>query len=346
MASALDARDIVQVLVQAVYNSIRCDVSAALLLHEDGGKPWALAVAKQHLTREEEQALLEGLSARLPEELRPDLSEVRLHVAVVEPLASGVKEPPAQPVDEEAPAPTEIPIWGKLEHGYLAAHDQIDGVIAYAQRVPLYWEDQELAMFGILVAQGSVALENSRLFARTHELAVRDGLTGLYNHRHFFQALADEIGRARLHGYPTAVVMVDLDGGQRGGLKAINDALGHLAGDELLREVGRAIAGIVRRGDLVARYGGDEYAVMAPRTNADQALALANRIAEELRRRVFDIQGVAASVTASIGAAVSDPGDEDASAVVSRADAGLYQAKARGGDQVCFVGVDQPEEAH
>jgi len=344
MASALDAREIVQVLVQAVYNSIRCDVSAALLLHENGGKPWALAVAKQRLTQEEEQTLVEALIDRLPEESRPDLAEVRLHVAVAEPLPGGIQPPPAPDAPSEAPARAEIPIWGSLEHGFLAAHDQVDGVIAFAQRVPLYYEDQELAMFGILVSQGSVALENSRLFARTHELAVRDGLTGLYNHRYFFQALAEEIGRARLRDQVTAVIMVDLDGGQRGGLKAVNDALGHLAGDELLREVGRAIAGIVRRGDLVARYGGDEYAVMAPRTNADQALTLANRIAEELRRRVFSIQGVEVAVTASIGAAVSDPADEDASAVVSRADDGLYRAKARGGDRVCFVAAEEGQD--
>ena len=136
--------------------------------------------------------------------------------------------------------------------------------------------------------------------------------------------------------------MLDIDGTGRGvGLKTVNDSYGHQAGDDLLRAIGELISGIVRRADVVARYGGDEFILLAPQTGKREAIALAKRIRKRLADTPFSIAGTKVHVTASFGAAVLCPArGESADKVVSLADQGVYRAKNRGGDQVCFVEAD------
>lgn len=206
------------------------------------------------------------------------------------------------------------------------------------------WEEEALGFFRVLATQGGIALANARLFARTQELATRDGVTGIYNQRHFFELLEAEISRSERHHLPLTVIMLDLDRGDAGGgvgLKTINDTFGHQAGDRLLREVAAYLANTVRRADTIARYGGDEFVILAPQTGHDDALALANRVRQQLGRAAFCVAGRAIRLTASVGVGVFLPGAGDtAGAVVSRADQGLYMAKERGGDQVCLVAAN------
>jgi len=200
----------------------------------------------------------------------------------------------------------------------------------------------------VLVTQGGVALANARLFARTQELATRDGVTGIYNHRHFFELLEAEISRSERHGLPLSVIMMDLDRGDADGgvgLKTINDTYGHQAGDELLRAVAAFLGNAVRRADTIARYGGDEFIILAPQTGHDEALVLAHRVSQHLGRAQFQVAGNAIRLTASVGVAVFRPGRGDsAGAVVSRADQGLYLSKECGGDRVRLVDAEFPME--
>lgn len=144
--------------------------------------------------------------------------------------------------------------------------------------------EQLLERFAALV---SVALSNAQTREELEHQARTDGLTGLANHRAFQERLHDEHARAVRHDRPLSLVVFDLDD-----LKTLNDHRGHAAGDEALREVARAFASCRRAGDLQARIGGDEFALIAPETTTADAVALAERTphprtgADAVRRRL------------------------------------------------------------
>ena len=147
-------------------------------------------------------------------------------------------------------------------------------------------------------------------------VAVTDSLTGLPNRRHFHDAYPANIHEAIEQKVPLALLLIDFDH-----FKEINDRDGHPAGDDKLREVAQALQHVMRADDLVARYGGDEFIVVAPRTPHDAAQALAER----LRNAAV---GCGASV--SIGLAMFPDDASDEAALVTAADAALYRAKQAG----------------
>jgi len=160
--------------------------------------------------------------------------------------------------------------------------------------------------------------------------AVRDSLTGLLNHREFYRRLEEEVARADRERQELAVLMLDLDD-----FKGINDTCGHLRGDTVLRAVARALEACVREQDVIARYAGDEFAVVLTATGESTAFDVAQRI----RGCVAAIAAgadlpVGAAVTASIGVATRAPGVEPLADLVERADRALYRAKADGRDRV------------
>jgi diguanylate cyclase (GGDEF)-like protein len=161
---------------------------------------------------------------------------------------------------------------------------------------------------------------------RLEQLSQLDPLTNLYNRRHLFARIEAELARVR-RGRPLAVVMVDLDH-----FKTVNDAQGHLRGDVLLKEIANELAATTRQTDVAGRYGGDEFVVVLPDTDPDQAQAVAERVAQSVRDAAqrFDSER---RVTASVGIAVAAPADTVA-ALLRRADENAYRAKQGGGDRV------------
>jgi diguanylate cyclase (GGDEF)-like protein len=160
--------------------------------------------------------------------------------------------------------------------------------------------------------------------------AATDPLTGIGNRRTFEDRLAIEVARTARHRHPLSLLLADLDG-----LKLLNDAHGHDAGDRALRLIATTLREACRATDFVARIGGDEFAVLAPDTSPDAALELAQRIITKLHA-LPPVAEQAAPLTLSIGVAGLDASNDDlgAPALLAAADKALYDAKASGRDRV------------
>ncbi|GIE78692.1 hypothetical protein Aph02nite_46420 [Actinoplanes philippinensis] len=168
--------------------------------------------------------------------------------------------------------------------------------------------------------------------AEQHRLAVTDSLTGLHNRRFVNERLAD---RDTVRPDPAGVLVIDLDH-----FKRINDTYGHLTGDIVLRAAAARISAVSRAGDLVARWGGEEFVVLLPRTGDADAADIAERIRQEIARTPVDLTGATLTITASIGVATGPHADGDL--LVDRADQALYDAKRAGRNRVVVWGATPP----
>lgn len=174
-----------------------------------------------------------------------------------------------------------------------------------------------------------VSMENIYLFDKVQELAIKDGLTGLYTHRAFQSRVEEEILRAARGRTPFSVVMADIDH-----FKSYNDNFGHQAGDAVLKAAAEVFAGGVRDIDFASRYGGEEFALVITGEGKAKAAAVAERLRKALEARSFVFGGRPSRVTASFGVAEFPAEGVTASQLVRAADERLYKAKEGGRNRV------------
>ena len=188
-----------------------------------------------------------------------------------------------------------------------------------------------------LVANFSAnALENAILFESMQtakefleEMAIRDGLTCLYTHRHFYDRLDEEYSRSLRYREPLSLIFFDIDD-----FKRINDTYGHTCGDEVLRQIGRVVRETVRESDIPTRYGGEEFAILLPNTGTDGALEMARRLGTVIRRLRFEVlPGEEITVSAGVSTFALDNLDSFHQ-LVKLADWAMYRAKSEGKDRV------------
>jgi two-component system, cell cycle response regulator len=180
-----------------------------------------------------------------------------------------------------------------------------------------------VAMLGQFAAHGALAARNVRLRIEIERLASIDGLTGLANRRVFETVLAREVARAHRNFVELSLVIFDVDR-----FKAVNDTLGHQAGDEVLRRVARALSGVAREADLVARQGGEEFAVILPCCSNGQAIA----VAERMRAAVAADPEIGATISGGVATLPADAIEGDQ--LVAAADEALYDAKRAGRNRI------------
>lgn len=216
-------------------------------------------------------------------------------------------------------------------------------LIAHQCAAPRDWQPFEVDLLSQLAAQVAIAIHQSQLYQyvqsanrELRQLANLDGLTQIANRRRFDECLNADWKRLRREQAPLSLILLDVDF-----FKRYNDAYGHLAGDDCLRQVAGAIKSVVRRpGDLVARFGGEEFAVILPNTNIEGAVF----VAEAIRQAVSNLaiphsqSKVCGYVTVSLGVASSVPNSElSPQHLMNAADAALYAAKKEGRDRVAYL---------
>jgi diguanylate cyclase (GGDEF)-like protein len=169
------------------------------------------------------------------------------------------------------------------------------------------------------------------IYERTERSAITDGLTGLYNHAYFLQALRREIHRSKRHELKMSLAMFDLDD-----FKKLNDTRGHLEGDKVLMKASALIKESLREIDVAARYGGEEFAVILPETSASGAFVVAERIRLKIAQ-FFRRKPGGPKVTVSGGVAAYPEDSEALEDLIRRADQGLYRSKAAGKNRITLA---------
>jgi diguanylate cyclase (GGDEF)-like protein len=193
--------------------------------------------------------------------------------------------------------------------------------------------EEDVKLVELLAGAAAVALHNAYLYQETQRLATTDSLTGLSNYRHFHQVLELEVQRARRRGYPIGLVLMDMDH-----FKDVNDRHGHPVGDHALRLVADDLRGRLRRTDVIARVGGEEFAVLLPGASLHEVATVAEKVRAAVEQ-LPPVQGKGSAaapcaVTLSAGGVSLAADVVDATLLVNYADQALYQAKREGRNQV------------
>ena len=207
----------------------------------------------------------------------------------------------------------------------LMAGNEILGLIRMESCFPGAFRQDDARLLSNFCDLGTVALEHVALYRQTIELAITDGLTGLYVQRYYKERVRDEVFRALEHKLPLCLMMIDVDK-----FKSYNDRYGHLVGDRVLKAVAQVLKETVRTVDLVARYGGEEFSVLLLKTPWNGAKIVAERIRKSVEELEIIVSQQTTRVTVSIGAAELNASFKEVEAFIDTADQALYQAKAEG----------------
>lgn len=209
------------------------------------------------------------------------------------------------------------------------------GILAFLSDKTNALTPYQMRLLEVLANQAATSITNARLYTEIEKLAITDGLTGLFNHRHFQEMLSQEFNRLNRLPDHFSLLMIDLDH-----FKKVNDTYGHLVGDSTLKGVANIIRATIRNIDIPARYGGEEFAVILVGTDAQGAKHTAERLRKTIMDTAFSAEGKTFKVTVSIGISTSR-GAATKEDMLERADQALYQAKESGRNSCVLWGTSR-----
>ena len=196
---------------------------------------------------------------------------------------------------------------------------------------PVKYEELLLRLKRVL-RERQMTKERIQMLDKLKKLSITDGLTKLYNSRHFYSQLKSEIDRSKRYGHPLSLLLLDIDN-----FKVYNDTYGHLEGDKVLVKLGQTVRTCLRNMDSAYRYGGEEFTVILPETIGSEAETVANRIRSAVSKNEFSpVAGEPVGITISVGVTQYIP-EEDIASFVQRADQAMYVSKQAGRNQVSIM---------
>jgi len=206
----------------------------------------------------------------------------------------------------------------------LMVKDKKAGMIVVTHVVEDALNEEFLRLLEIISGNISIALENTWLYEKMHDLATIDAVTGVYNRSYFNQVVEEELIKAMNRNSMT-IVMADLDY-----FKSVNDNYGHLFGDRVLKEVAQIMQSNIRGGDILARYGGEEFAIILPKADSEQACAVIERLRLKIADTAIEDKKNSIYTTVSFGVAAYPEDGASVRKIIQKADQALYQAKQDG----------------
>ncbi len=223
------------------------------------------------------------------------------------------------------------------------ATDRSIGLVAALSKGERDFTGHELSLLAHFARHAGLIIENAQLYKRAEHLALHDGLTNLYNHRHFVATLGTEIEKAGAIDAPVSLIMADIDN-----FKRYNDTHGHPSGDVLLREIANILLENTRQRDIVARYGGEEFVIILPITGRYGARRVAETIRAQIEAHAFAGEDESGPITITLGVAVFPEDAATAEELIQQADDALYRGKHEGKNRVCWSSppaTDAPQTA-
>ena len=206
----------------------------------------------------------------------------------------------------------------------------IQGIIAVVSKEPDAISSFYGHLLNIIADQAALSITNAQLHKEVEKLAVTDGLTGLYNHKHFQERLNGEFQRLERIPHPISLMLIDLDY-----FKRVNDTYGHPVGDAVLTDLAKILRKTLRGIDIIARYGGEEFAAVLINTDVSGAKKIAERLRTYVMNTPFFVEEKQLSLTLSVGVAAYPHDAKTKDELISKADQSLYHAKKNGRNQVC-----------
>ncbi len=210
------------------------------------------------------------------------------------------------------------------------SENKVTGVFAITSSEPDAIGSFHSYLLRTIADQAGMSITNAQLHNQVEMLAITDGLTGLYNHKHFQERMNDEFQRLQRMPQPLSMMLIDIDF-----FKKINDTYGHPAGDGVLRKLAQMLRKTLRGIDIIARYGGEEFATVIVGTDLSGAVKMAERLRTSVMNTPFPVDEGIINITLSIGLATFPQDGGKKEVLISRADQALYYAKENGRNRVC-----------